>query len=108
MWQVIVTAIIFSAIHMQFYGFLPRMMLGMLFGYLLHWTGSLWVPVIAHFINNGAAVVFAYFAGIQELPFDQDTIGTTQEDWLLVIISVIILTGLLFLIWRGASIKTVE
>ena len=46
------TAIIFSAIHMQFYGFLPRMLLGVIFGYFYIWTGSLVFPMIAHFINN--------------------------------------------------------
>ena len=52
-----VTAFIFSAIHMQFYGFIPRMMMGALFGYVFVWTGSLWVPIVMHFINNGIAVV---------------------------------------------------
>jgi len=60
-WGIWLAAAIFSAIHMQFYGFLPRMLLGALFGYLLVWSGSLWIPILAHFINNGAAVIFAYF-----------------------------------------------
>lgn len=55
-----VTAIIFSSIHFQFYGFMPRMLLGALFGYLFVWSGSLWVPIIGHFLNNAAAVVTAY------------------------------------------------
>jgi uncharacterized protein len=46
-------AILFSAIHFQFYGFVPRMLLGALFGYLYYWSGNLWMPVIAHFVNNG-------------------------------------------------------
>lgn len=55
-----ITAIIFSSIHFQFYGFMPRMLLGALFGYLFVWSGSLWIPVIGHFLNNAAAVVTAY------------------------------------------------
>ncbi|MHB1177620.1 MAG: CPBP family intramembrane glutamic endopeptidase [Daejeonella sp.] len=55
-----ITAIIFSAIHIQFYGFIPRMLLGALFGYLLVWSGSLWIPMLAHFMNNSIAVVTAY------------------------------------------------
>jgi hypothetical protein len=55
-----ITAILFSAIHFQFYGFMPRMLLGALFGYLLVWSGSLWLPILAHFLNNGIAVVTAY------------------------------------------------
>lgn len=50
-------AIIFSAIHMQFFGFVPRMLLGAWFGYLLWWTRSLWVPIIAHTLNNSIVVV---------------------------------------------------
>lgn len=57
------TAIIFSIIHMQFYGFLPRVLLGALLGYLFVWTSNLWVPIIAHFVNNFTAVVLqiAYY-----------------------------------------------
>ncbi|MBO0933462.1 CPBP family intramembrane glutamic endopeptidase [Fibrella aquatilis] len=50
-------AALFSAIHLQFYGFVPRMLLGGLFGYLYVWTGNLWIPILAHFVNNGLAVV---------------------------------------------------
>ena len=55
-------AAIFSFVHFQFYGFLPRMLLGAMFGYMLWWTGSLWVPMLMHFVNNCAAVVVAFVA----------------------------------------------
>lgn len=55
------TAIIFSSIHFQFYGFFPRMFLGALFGYLLVWGGSLWLPILGHFLNNALAVFTAYW-----------------------------------------------
>lgn len=51
------TAIIFSLVHMQFYGFLPRILLGAMLGYLFVWSSNLWIPIIAHFINNFTAVV---------------------------------------------------
>lgn len=51
------TAILFSAFHLQFYGFIPRMLLGAYFGYLLLWTRSIWIPVFAHFINNATAII---------------------------------------------------
>ena len=54
------TAIIFSAIHMQFYGFIPRMLMGAMFGYIFVWTGSLWVPIVMHFTNNSLAVIAYY------------------------------------------------
>ena len=55
-----ITAILFSAFHLQFYGFVPRMLLGVWLGYLLVWTGSLWVPIIAHTLNNSTVVMFSY------------------------------------------------
>lgn len=55
-----VVAIVFSAFHLQFYGFVPRMLLGAWMGYLLLWSRSLWVPIIAHTLNNGTVVLAAY------------------------------------------------
>lgn len=57
---IIVTAFFFSAIHFQFYGFLPRFILGLVYGYLLFWSGTLWLPVIAHFANNAISVIIVY------------------------------------------------
>lgn len=57
---ILVASIIFSAIHMQFEGFLPRVVLGLVLGYLFYWTRNLWVPILAHLVNNGAQVVVAY------------------------------------------------
>lgn len=53
-------AFIFSAFHLQFYGFVPRMLLGAILGYSLLWSGSLWVPIICHALNNSMVVVFSY------------------------------------------------
>lgn len=54
------SAIVFSACHMQFYGFVPRMLLGAGFGYMVWWTGSLWTSVLAHGMNNAVVVIAAY------------------------------------------------
>ncbi len=56
------TAFIFSAMHFQFYGFIPRMILGAYFGYLAWWTGSIWVPAIAHALNNSIAIIGTWLA----------------------------------------------
>lgn len=87
------SAILFSAMHMQFYGFVPRMMLGALLGYLFAWSGSLWLPIIAHFVNNALAVVLTYLLSAQMIGVDADKIGT-ENDYATVLISVL-LTGLL-------------
>ena len=55
-----VTAALFSAFHMEFYGFLPRMLLGGLFGYFVAYSGSIWPAVWGHFLNNSTAVVATY------------------------------------------------
>jgi len=55
-----ISAALFSAIHVQFLGFIPRMLLGALFGYLYVWSGNLWVPILAHFVNNGFTVLMVY------------------------------------------------
>jgi len=57
-----ITAILFSAIHLQFYGFIPRMFLGALFGYLYIWSANLWVPIFAHFVNNGITLLMFFLA----------------------------------------------
>lgn len=66
-----VTAIIFSAIHLQFYGFLPRMLLGALFGYLLVYGKSIWLAILGHFLNNGIAVIATYIMQKQGKSIDQ-------------------------------------
>lgn len=65
-----IAAIVFSALHMQFFGFVPRMLLGAFFGYLLVWTGSLWLPVAMHALNNSIYVVLSYATGSGEPPMD--------------------------------------
>jgi membrane protease YdiL (CAAX protease family) len=56
------TGFIFAAIHMQFFGVMPRMFLGVLFGYLYHWSGKLSVAMIGHLANNGLALIALYLA----------------------------------------------
>ncbi|MDR2285051.1 MAG: CPBP family intramembrane metalloprotease [Sphingobacterium sp.] len=54
------SAIIFSAIHVQFFGFFPRMILGVFFGYMFVWTQNIWIPILAHFVNNATVAVLAF------------------------------------------------
>ena len=67
-------AFTFSFIHLQFYGFFPRMLLGALFGYLYYWTKNLWVPMFAHFVNNGFTLLMAYLYSTKTVKIDiEDT-----------------------------------
>ncbi len=58
-----ITAFIFSVMHLQFYGFLPRLVLGVLLGYLFLYGRSLWIPIAAHFFNNAFTLLVIFFFG---------------------------------------------
>jgi len=75
-WAVWITAILFSAIHIQFYGFVPRMLLGALFGYMYLWSGNLLYPMLAHFANNGFQVVMLYLYSSELTNFNIDNADT--------------------------------
>jgi membrane protease YdiL (CAAX protease family) len=57
---ILVTALLFSSFHMQFFGFVPRLFLGILFGYIYYWSGNIWYPILGHFINNGFTLILIY------------------------------------------------
>lgn len=83
-----VAAIIFSAIHFQFYGFLPRMVLGAALGYLLVYGKSLWLPIVAHCVNNSLAVITAWGANKLEIMKEVEAVAptyTTSEDYIFLI-----------------------
>ncbi|MEA1878575.1 MAG: CPBP family intramembrane glutamic endopeptidase [Bacteroidota bacterium] len=79
---VIVTSILFSALHMQFYGFIPRFILGMLFGYLYVWSGNLWYPVLAHLVHNTIPVIAYYLYASELSGTSVDDIGTGDNVWM--------------------------
>ena len=80
---IFLSAAIFSFIHFQFYGFLPRMFLGVLMGYMFYITDSLWTSMLMHFVNNGSAVILYYLAnkGVIE---DAEHFGETSNVWIIV------------------------
>jgi len=57
---ILITAFLFSTIHFHFQGMIPRFVLGVLLGYLFYWSNSLWLPILAHFVNNAQAVILSY------------------------------------------------
>ncbi len=96
---IVITAILFSAFHMQFLSFLPRFLLGVFMGYLLVWTRNIWIPIIAHFVNNAGAVVYYY---VSDVDVAEDMANPTTEDFPLyaMFISVVIIAILIRLIIR--------
>jgi len=95
---VIVSSLLFSAFHLQFFGFLPRFVLGMFFGYLFVWSGTLWLPIFAHFMNNASAVLVYYLVNTGRIHADAEQFGAT-DNMLLFIFSILISAGLLALIF---------
>lgn len=99
-----VSAAVFSAIHMQFFGFIPRMILGAFFGYLLYWSGSLWLPIIVHASNNIIYVV-AKWTSIHngEAEVTIDTVGTSDfsSAWPIITLSVVMTALVLAAIYRA-------
>lgn len=87
-----ISAAIFSALHMQFFGFLPRLVLGAMFGYMLEWSGTLWLPVIAHFVNNATAIIAYYLMQKGLIGSGIDKTGTLSDGS-----SYLVLVSLLFL-----------
>jgi membrane protease YdiL (CAAX protease family) len=87
-----ISAGIFSLVHMQISGFFPRLFLGAMFGYMLIWSRSMWVPILAHFINNVSAVIMYYFVNTGHLNRQALEYGSTNDVWPFVIVSAI-LTG---------------
>lgn len=99
---------LFSAMHFQFYGFLPRMALGVLFGYMLVWSGSIWLPMLAHFINNATAITLHFLIANEVVAPSVDTFGTTSSGWFFTLISAVLLGGLMFYWQRSNQWKTME
>lgn len=77
-----VVAIIFSAIHFQFFGFVPRLLLGAWLGYLLVWSGEVWTPIIAHSLNNGSIVLVTYLANQNYVSDNYLETAGTGDHWL--------------------------
>lgn len=95
---IILSAAIFSFFHFQFFGFFPRLFLGILLGYMFYITGSLWTSILMHFVNNGAAVTLYYLGNIGVIE-DAEHWGETQNAWIIVASAVMTL-GLIIWSWR--------
>ncbi|MEA1887617.1 MAG: CPBP family intramembrane glutamic endopeptidase [Bacteroidota bacterium] len=85
---VILTAFLFSATHLQFYGFIPRFILGLGFGYIYLWSMNIWLPVMAHLVNNLIPVILSYFYGWEYINSTMDEFSS--KDGLITIIPTII------------------
>ena len=100
---VFIAAFIFSAIHLQFYGFIPRFLMGVYLGYAFVWTGSLWVPITIHFVNNATAVIVTFFSSHAFGENTIDTIGTGNSSKYVVILSILFSSFFIYLLYKFAN-----
>ena len=89
---VIITALLFSAIHLQFYGFFPRFLLGLILGYSFVFSQNLWAPIFLHFVNNASSVIIFYMHYNGYIKISMENFGASPN-------SVYIIGSLLATIW---------
>lgn len=94
---ILLTAVIFSLAHGEFFSFLPRFVLGLLLGYLFYYGCSIWVNVVAHFINNAIVVIFSvlYYRGQIEFNPTEDI----AAPWYLVVLGMVLAAALFWVIF---------
>jgi membrane protease YdiL (CAAX protease family) len=100
-----ITSILFSTIHLQFFGFIPRLILGLVFGYLFYWSGNLWYSIIAHFVNNVIPVIVSYFNAWNETG---EPIAGGKENFNFPFATVLISGLILFYFWREFRRRSVS
>ena len=105
-WGIWISAILFSSLHLQFYGFVPRLLLGVLFGYLLVWSGSLWLPIVGHFLNNTFAVLAMFLIDKKLLSPEIEKYGADSDSFYMAGISLLLVLVFLFLIKKGKPGKS--
>jgi hypothetical protein len=100
---IVLTSLLFSALHLQFFGFLPRFLLGMLFGYFYYWSGSLWLPILTHFVNNGMAVVVAWLSANNIIKTSYKEFGNYEMNTVTLIFYTAISGILIFFLWQSTK-----
>ena len=100
--SILIIAFLFSVIHLHFQGIIPRFFLGALLGYLYYWSSNLWLPILAHFVNNAQAIIFSYplFKTKTEFLFSEH-----NTDPMIGLFSFFAVGLLLFLLYKNLSIK---
>lgn len=103
---IFIGAFLFSALHLQFYGFLPRLLMGLLFGYAIVWSKTIWLPIAAHFTNNAAAVILYFIYNEETVSQEIDTIGTSGTPVTYLLLSMVLAGGLIYIIYLTEKEKS--
>lgn len=102
---IFITAILFSAMHFQFYGFLPRWIMGIILGYLFYWSGNIWYPIIAHFLNNGFQVLMVYLGNMPLEEVATPELPPLDLTYLAGAVASLLCIGLIFKVYRNHFLK---
>lgn len=105
-WAIWITAFIFSAIHFQISGFIPRFLLGAYLGYLFYWSGSLWLPILAHFMHNSLSLTADYIFLRRGYDVDNLSFSDISNYQYIFVIAVVFIIGGVFMLYRNR--KSVE
>lgn len=100
-WGIWISAFLFSALHMQFYGFIPRVLLGAMFGYMLVWSGSMWLPILGHFLNNAIAVIGMFLIHNEYISPAIEDFGAKSDSYYAAAFSLLVIIGVMRLIKSG-------
>jgi len=92
---IISASLLFGLMHLQFYGLFPRVVLGLFLGYYFYYSGSLWVPVIMHFVNNGTAVIVYYLHFNGYIETEMENFGSFESLWPVALSFVMVMAGLI-------------
>lgn len=100
---IIITAIVFSAFHGDFFGFVPRFILGLMLGYMFYLSGSIFPSMLMHFANNGTIVILYYLNTRGFINIDVENFGSTDN--VLVIALSLIVTVAIFIACNRLRLK---
>lgn len=99
-WAIWITAFIFSAIHFQITGFIPRMLLGAYLGYLAYWSGSLWLPIVAHFLHNSLSVTADYIFMRRGFDVEELQLSDVHNYKYILGVAVVLMFVGIYLLWK--------
>jgi len=103
---IVVTAILFSAVHIEFFGFYPRLMLGLMLGYIFWMSSSIWVSMLMHFVNNSTVVVLYFLNNKGIINIDADHFGST-DNILVIALSLMVTVAIFWACYRFKGKKSI-
>lgn len=107
--SILVVSIIFSAVHFSWYGFLSRFFLGVVLGLVYHYSGRIWLSIIAHFFNNALAITLLYIAKQKGKPLQEAMNEGADTYWGIVALPVLIVLFMWFRkVTAGKAAKSIH